>query len=309
MESSSQTRRRYLALAGLTVVGTLAGCGGDGDGNGDGEAEDGGSGDETDDTTDDGPSDETDDSTDGESDNENQGDSSDSEPASFEVVSTSGSGTYTVGETWQQSATIENTGDQSGTFETVLEVKTPGEGQWSESGEVSLEIPGGESRVWEPDEITLEREFVGTFQYRMRDTDAQWELTVEPASRAPRVQQVQLVEEWDSFGDVMEKSTSSAPSGEIITIAWRYDYIIADGTLNVFHQIRVFDVDTDERVAIKDSTSEQIIDREGYTEFELGLQFDTSGWGPGTYRAEVLIRDEVSGEVSNSETVTFTLKE
>jgi len=230
------------------------------------------------------------------------------QPASFEVVSTDVPRTITVGDQFQITAKIRNRGDLSGTFETLLEAYDPNQNKWVEVRTISLEVPGGETRTWESNQVTATREQAGpNFRYRLKDTTAKWEFTIEPASRAPQVQEVNLVEEWDAYGDAIDKAINSAPTGEEITIAWRYDYIVMDGTLHVLEQCRIYNVDSGHRVGNQTYVDEQIYSQNGYSTFEHGLRFDTTDWDPGEYRAEVTLRDEVSGEVSNTEPTTFEL--
>jgi len=229
-------------------------------------------------------------------------------PASFEIESTDGSETVTVGDQFQITATIQNTGGESGTFEAPLETSVPSRDEWQELRTISIEIPPGETRTWESNQVTAQREQVGTFQYRLGGASARWEITIEADTLAPQIQEVNLVEDWESYGDAIERSITAASAGEEITIAWRYDYIIAEGQLQVFEQCRIYNTDTDERVANRTLVDEQIFSREGYTTFEHGFDFATTDWKPGEYRAEVTLRDEVSGEVSNTETTTFELR-
>lgn len=50
-----------------------------------------------------------------------------------------------------------------------------------------------------------------------------------------------------------------------------------------------------------------MFDKQGFSTFEHALQFDTRGWGRGTYTAEVIIRDEIANEVSQPGTTRFQL--
>jgi hypothetical protein len=228
-------------------------------------------------------------------------------PAAFEVVSTDGPEIVTVGDEMQLTATIRNTGGESGTFQTTFEGSVLDQDEWIEQYPISLEISPGETRIWASSQFTPTRDNIGTLQYRLSGTAAEWEITIEPESMAPEIQEVNLVDAWESYGDAINNPISSASIGDEITVAWRYEYIITDGRLKVFEQCRIYNMDTGDRVDNRTYVDEQIFSEDGYTTFEHGFDFDTTDWEAGEYRAEVTIRDEVSGEVSNTETTTFEL--
>lgn len=108
------------------------------------------------------------------------------------------------------------------------------------------------------------------------------------------------------IGDAVEKSIDEAEVGTFITIATRYWEWIENGTHDTRTQIRVYD-ENNERVEFISSTSNQITDLDGWLSWENAEVIDTQYWDPGTYTAEVLIRDNQNQEVSDPGTTTFEL--
>ncbi|CCQ34952.1 hypothetical protein HTIA_p2850 (plasmid) [Halorhabdus tiamatea SARL4B] len=125
---------------------------------------------------------------------------------------------------------------------------------------------------------------------------------------APIIQDVNLVSEWENYGDAVEKALSSATIGEPITIAWRYQYYVENSTHHVFEQCRVFGPDGN-RVTMDQYEDNQIASKNGWGVFEHGMTFTTTNADPGEYTAEVLLRDETGDGTSEAATVTFTLEE
>lgn len=299
------SRRQLISILGLSAVGSIAGCSSSDDTGDDGS--DGNSSDTDQNNQDESDTDEQD-----ESDDQDGQENEDPEPAEFEVVGTSGSGTYAVGDSIELVATVENVGGEDGTFDPTLEFSVEGRDEWQtdpeEDAEEPLEIPAGETREWSTDEVTTERQNIGTLQFRFADRSAEWELTIEPESYAPVIQNISLVETDEQYDGELVNTLSSAQSGETIKIGFVYEYIMQNQELNVFEQCRVYNTETGERVGSGTFEDQQIFGRNGYTVFEHGLQFNTTGWGAGEYQAEIIIRDNISGEVSNRETTTFTLR-
>jgi hypothetical protein len=126
-------------------------------------------------------------------------------------------------------------------------------------------------------------------------------------STAPEVTTVNLVSEWDDFGDVRDNAISSASVGDQILIAYQHETFVHEGTFHIFKECEVYEVDTGDRVDIQSGEDEQVTQGNGYQVWEGAFVFYTRGWDSGEYRAEVQIRDEVTSEVSNVETTTFEL--
>ncbi|WP_436902828.1 hypothetical protein [Halovenus halobia] len=311
------SRRQLISVIGLGAIGSIAGCSSSDD-SGDDDGSDDNSSDTNQNNQDESDSEDQDQSDNQDQQNsDNEQENEDPEPAEFEIVSTSGSGTYTVGDTIELVATVRNVGGQAGTFDPPLEYSVPSTDEWQEETEQQsedgsedepLEIPAGETREWTSNQVTAERESIGTLQVRFADYNAQWQFTIEPDSYAPQIQNVSLVETDEQYDGELVNTLSSAQSGEIIKIGFVYEYIMQNQELNVFEQCRVYNTETGERVGSRTFEDQQIFGRNGYTVFEHGLQFDTTGWGAGEYQAEIIIRDNISGEVSNRETTTFTLE-
>ena len=130
--------------------------------------------------------------------------------------------------------------------------------------------------------------------------------TPEPEPDAPEIHDINLVSEWEGFGDVYSNAVLSREAGDAITVAFRHLTWIHDGTYHVSEQMRVYD-DSGARVDSWFYEDEQLVDGNGPDEWEHAAQFDTTGWDPGEYEAEVIIRDEVTSKVSDPYTETFTL--
>ncbi|MFW6435700.1 MAG: hypothetical protein ACOCY1_04895, partial [Halovenus sp.] len=135
-----------------------------------------------------------------------------------------------------------------------------------------------------------------------------WEYTAERVSSRPQIESVSLVSEWESFGDLAENQVSSDAAGEQISIAYRYRAVVHNGTFNVFTQTEIHNLDTGDRIDIETDEYEQVTEGSGYQVWEGATFFDTTGWDPGEYRAEVTIRDEVTGNVSAPSETTFELR-
>ncbi|MFW6434818.1 MAG: hypothetical protein ACOCY1_00410 [Halovenus sp.] len=225
-------------------------------------------------------------------------------PASFDVVD-AGPESVNVGERFRYQIEVENTGGRDGTFEDTLEGRVAG-GEWRELSTIELEVPAGETRTWEGQET--ESEEAGTVEFRFADDGYTWEFTAERVSSRPEIEDVNLVSEWDDFGDAIDNAIPSADVGERIAIAFRHRSVVHDGTLHIFAQAEIYDTDTGDRVDIDNYEDDQVTEGSGYQDWEHVLRFDTTGWDPGEYRAEVFVRDEETGDVSAPAETTFELQ-
>ena len=140
-------RRRVISVVGIGSVLALAGCVGDTD-------DDTDPGDDTDDEPE--PADDTDDTDDDDApEPDDDTDDTDDEPepdpeAVLEVVEYDFPEEVEAGEEWSWSVTVENTGGADGTFESGVFFSEP-DGQREHLGDISLDVPAGESAIYESD--------------------------------------------------------------------------------------------------------------------------------------------------------------
>ncbi|MFA1609874.1 COG1470 family protein [Halobellus rubicundus] len=127
-----------------------------------------------------------------------------------------------------------------------------------------------------------------------------------PTSLKPVVSNVNLVSEWQEFGDVTARSIEGAGRGASIVIGYRYSVQVHDGEHDITKQARIFD-SSGTRVAQTSSEDQQLVDGEGYQEWEGAFDFETEGWDLGEYEAEVIIKDNISGKVSSKTIGEFSL--
>jgi len=183
-------RRRYLTLAGFAATGTLAGCSGDSeDGNtstDDNETDDR-SADNTSNRNESQPDNENtnnNDSTDNENGNETgdqNGGDDEPESAAFEVVSLTIPETVTAGENHTVEVTVENTGSQTGTFESEVQIDDTGDGSFRTLQTVrSTDFAAGATETITTDAITIDSPT--TVTVRAGDTEQSYEVTPWPAS-------------------------------------------------------------------------------------------------------------------------------
>lgn len=133
--------------------------------------------------------------------------------------------------------------------------------------------------------------------------------TATPEPPAPRIINVQLVSEWETYGDVADKAIDEVAVGERAWIGFRQEVYIHDGTLHVFEDVEVREQPSGNRVGHRTFEDEQLTDGSGLQMWEHALPFYTDEWSPGEYRARVIIRDEVTGKVSEPAYETFDVVE
>lgn len=202
---------------------------------------------------------------------------------------------------------VENTGNVDGTWTgQVALTSTAGpepdaSSEW-QTQEVELEVPAGETRTRESNSFEVSRP--GAFYCRINDGEPH--KTEIPASKAPILEETNLITEWNSFGDAVENRITEADAGSRITIASRYWYYAENQTHNTFSQVEVFN-GSNERVGIQTTNSEQVTEQSRWVQWESSLILNTTGWGEGTYTAEMLVRDNQTDEVSDAGTVEFEL--
>lgn len=131
--------------------------------------------------------------------------------------------------------------------------------------------------------------------------------TPTPTPR-PEVLLVNLVNDWQSSGDVEAEARGYTYRGDRATIAYRVRVPVHDGTVHTFEQVDVRHVESGERVVRRQFETEELVDSEGTDVYEAGVNVDTSGWALGEYRVSVTVRDEVTGSASAPGTVVFELR-
>jgi len=302
-------RRAYLATAAAMVP--VAGCLGVLDNGGssddeansdDGGSEDTGGSEEATGTRDGGGS-----GAGGNSGDDSDGSDEEDEPAEPDIQSTiQAPETVELGEPFEIVLEFENVGDAPGETPPYLWIQETG---WVEPEPNLWERYGITTNVAPGETETVRREFTldypSRIYYRL-DEDSDPQYVEAPPSTAPIITDGSLVSEWEGYGDREEHAIESAEVGENILIAFGYWYYLENQTLEVFRQISIYDEDG-ERVTIDSDQSEQIFETDQWSHFEVAMRFRTTGWDPGTYEAEILIRDEQTGEVSGRETVEFDL--
>jgi hypothetical protein len=118
---------------------------------------------------------------------------------------------------------------------------------------------------------------------------------------------VNLVESFESYGDVAENAIQSAPAGQEILVGYRHETWVHDSTFKTTIQIEILDQGNN-RVAINQDKEDQVVDADGPTMWEGAMGF-LADWRPGEYTAEVVIRDDVTGLTSEPGTGTFEITE
>ena len=166
---------------------------------------------------------------------------------------------------------------------------------------IELEIPAGETRVWKQ---TVNPDGSGIISFSVSDVER--EIVIEPASKAPRIEFVELVSEWEEFGDVREHAIDSASQGDNVGIVIRYEYWHDDGTLDIFIEVELRDAERGQ-VGVLQDQSERLSDTRGWGDWERFESFSTDRLERDTYEAIVQVRDNISGEVSDPQTTSFEI--
>lgn len=230
------------------------------------------------------------------------GDAGETSEPEFEIRDHDFPDRVTVGESVQLSFTVANVGDTDGVYEDRL-IITP-DGPNLNSIDVEFEIAAGETARWSE---TVEFDHAGTVLFRI-DSVGPTETVVEPASTAPRIQMVNLIEKWDTFGDVVDNAIDVASvDDDFITIGTRYEYWHEDDTHHVFREVEIREAGGG-LVAVEQNESERLTDDQWWEEWEFADPISTARMSPGAYVAEVRIRDERTGAVSDPERTNFRIE-
>lgn len=201
---------------------------------------------------------------------------------------------------------VENVGDESGSCTGNVEGQKS-ENSWQTVGGFTKRIePGSTSEINPTVDAPAE---TGTWEFRFTPFEKTWMVDVSAENATPEIIKINLISEWDQYGDVNENQIESVAVGEYGRIGARYTVFVHDGTFHVTTQVEIYEESTGDRVFIDSYESDQIVDRAGYSEWENAIPFDTSGWDTGEYSAEFTVRDEISREVSDTKSVSFEVVE
>ncbi|MDS0298240.1 hypothetical protein NDI76_05755 [Halogeometricum sp. S1BR25-6] len=113
---------------------------------------------------------------------------------------------------------------------------------------------------------------------------------------------------WEKYGDVLTNQMSSVGAGGYAIIGLRYSLPIHNGKSEELVQVTVYhngsSVDSqqagDTQLSGADTTED---------EWEQWFSFDTKDWKTGTYSAQILVRDEITGKNSELEELAFDVVE
>ncbi|NHN59066.1 MULTISPECIES: DUF4352 domain-containing protein [Halorussus] len=155
------------------------------------------------------------------------------DPTTTENATTEGEAAFTVtgieapsevplGDSYSFSITIENTGGASGVWADTVYAKQ-GDGQWQEIGVIELEVPAGETKTWESNEVTVQ--YNGQITFRLERTAREFAVRYvsavlpfgEPFTAANgiafTVDKVSFMDSYTWSGSSGTQYTEEAPSG------------------------------------------------------------------------------------------------
>lgn len=126
-------------------------------------------------------------------------------------------------------------------------------------------------------------------------------------SRPPKITAIALISDWEQFGDVSDNAFPVGSLEDENCVGFRFRICSHDGEIEYFYRFELYGPDdveyTRSEETITDSTGE-----DGWETYEQSVYFvPAEDWPSGEYRAEVTVRDEVSGDVSDPESGTFHL--
>lgn len=134
--------------------------------------------------------------------------------------------------------------------------------------------------------------------------------TVSPTPEPrPEVLLVNLVNDWQSYGDVEAEAREYTYRGDVATVGFRARVPVHDGTVSVLQQVIIRRTDTGSRVEDDQYEYEELVgDERDWMTYETAGDYDTTDWTPAEYEIEVTLRDEPTGLTSEPSTRTFTLR-
>ena len=131
---------------------------------------------------------------------------------------------------------------------------------------------------------------------------------VKPSSRTDLVTEFELLSHYGTYGDVVENAINISDLGAEAVLGARFHVRVMDETVELTELSKVFDPEG-RRVGVNEIYGKHTVDSGGKViHYETVHRFDTSGWQPGWYSAEFVIRDLHRDVVSEPATVEFELR-
>lgn len=258
-------RRKYLKVAGIVGSASLAGCTSEPEGE---EDESGPTDTVTEDTETEQPETET--PTEQAETEETTDEETESAPAEFEIVEVTHPDAVSVNEEHRISITVKNTGEQTGTFEKLLEVSFKGESEWENVGYINIEdINPGETETWESDAISFETP--ATIQFRLGDTEWSYAVEIEapdPQNFAGSGEEVREGVDIEGGLTVVEATHSGESNFQVYLVGGEYDILFVN-------EIGSYDGETAELV----EEGEYIMDISADGSWEITVRQPRSGDG------------------------------
>lgn len=200
--------------------------------------------------------------------------------------------------------TFENVGDGDGTLSEQAEIEHSRRVQtnFETVPNINLEIPAGETATWNHS-FTAENSGRVSFSY----DDIEQVILIEPESKAPRIQRVELITGWESFGDVVDNAIESTTIPSNVGIGIRYEYWPEDGTHDATQQATIYH--EDEQKTVLQGETDRLVEAEGWDVWEKFLTLNIGeGASVGEHEAVVQIRDNQSEETSEAVSTTFIIE-
>ena len=200
--------------------------------------------------------------------------------------------------------TFENVGDGDGTLSEQAEIEHSRRVQtnFETVPNINLEIPAGETATWNHSFIAENSGRV-SFSY----DDIEQVILIEPESKAPRIQRVELITGWESFGDVVDNAIESTTRDSNVGIGVRYEYWHEEGIHDASREVEISKTDGGQFFVLEDQ-AERLVDYTGWEEWEWHSPFSTDGAPTGEYEATAKIRDDIAKETSEAVSTTFTIE-
>ena len=219
--------------------------------------------------------------------------------ADIEAIEVSAPESVTVGERLEVSIRFENTGNTAGTVDEQAFFSTNRNVEFDTTADIELDVPAGETATWERSVVP---EDSGRLRFNYRDTEKA--ITVEPESKAPRIQQIEVISEWEEFGDVENNAIEDVSTGETVAVGVRYDYWHESGVHNVIFEAVIRD-SSGTQVDVLQDRAERLTDAEGWDDWERYVPFSTRGYSTGSYEVTVQLRDNEKEVTSEAATTSF----
>lgn len=121
--------------------------------------------------------------------------------------------------------------------------------------------------------------------------------TPEPMTR-PRIIDVAPVSEWNEWGDLYRYEIDEAPIDDFLLVAHRKALTPHDGAIEYTVQVELQQEDGGSFTR-QTWSEEMLVDRDERDQWEGWTDVSTTDLSAGQYRAEVLVRDDVTNEISN----------